>query len=346
MASENEWMRAAQRELKHGDHYQQLDTRFGLERNDDGILRCKGRLQFSELLPETREPVILPKGHQFTVLQIQECHERVLHSGVRGTLAKMRSRFWVPKGRQAVKYVLSRCVICRKMEERSFGRPPAASLPEFRVSIAPPCSKTGVDFAGPLFVKGKGKQMRKVYIALFTCCVTRAVHLELVEDLSTESFKRCLRRFIARRGVPTLMVTDNAKTFKGIDKELCILHGHPLVREELGNRRIQWCFSLERAPWWGGFFERMVGSVKRCLRKVFGNARLSFDELLIVLTEVETTLNSRPLTYDYDTLGEEVLTPTHLIYGRRLTSLPESPEVEDDIGYNKRYRYVNGCNIF
>ena len=90
----------------------------------------------------------------------------------------------------------------------------------------------------------------------------------------------------------------------------------------------------------------MEGSRKRCLRKVLGNARLSFDELLTVLTEVEATLNSRPLTYDYDTLGEEVLTPTHLIYGRRLTSLPESPEVEDDIGYNKRYRYVNGCNIF
>ena len=79
----------------------------------------------------------------------------------------------------------------------------------------------------------------------------------------------------------------------------------------------------------------MVGSVKRCLRKVLGNARLSFDELLTVLTEVEATLNSRPLTYDYDTPGEKVLTPTHLIYGRRLTSLPESPEVEDDIGYTK-----------
>ena len=188
VASENEWVRAAQRELKHGDHYQQLVTRFGLERDDDGILRCKGRLQFSELLPETREPVILPKGHQFTVLQIQECHERVLHSGVRSTLAEMRSRFWVQKGRQAVKYVLNRCVICKKMEGRSFGRPPAASLPEFRVSTAPPFSKTGVDFAGPLFVKGKDKQMRKVYIALFTCCVTRAVHLELYQARFTDRF--------------------------------------------------------------------------------------------------------------------------------------------------------------
>ena len=134
-----------------------------------------------------------------------------------------------------MKYVLNRCVVCKKMEGRSFGRPPTANLPE-------------LDFAGPLFVKGKDGQMTKVYIAFFTCCITRAVHLELVEDLSTETFKRCLRRFIARRGVPTLMVSDNAKTFKSIDNELRILYGHPFVREELENRRIQWRFNLERAP--------------------------------------------------------------------------------------------------
>ena len=97
-------------------------------------------------------------------------------------------------------------------------------------------------------MKGKDEQMSKVYIALFTCCVTRAVHLELVVDLSIDTFKRCLRRFIARRGVPTLMVSDNTKTFKGIDKELRVLYSHPLVREEVENRRIQWRFNLERAP--------------------------------------------------------------------------------------------------
>ena len=103
-------------------------------------------------------------------------------------------------------------------------------------------------------MKGKDEQMSKVYIALFTCCVTRAVHLDLVEDLSIETLKRYLRRFIARRGVPTLMEADNAKTFQGIDKELRVLYGHPLVREEMENRRIQWRFNLERAPWWAGFF--------------------------------------------------------------------------------------------
>ena len=95
-----------------------------------------------------------------------------------------------------------------------------------------------------------------------------------------ETFKRCLRRFIARRGIPALIVSDNAKTFKGTEKQLRTLFRHPQVREEMQNHRIEWRFNLERAPWWGGFFERMVGCVKRCLKKVLGNARLTYDELL------------------------------------------------------------------
>ncbi len=341
VASESDWVKAAQRELKKRDDYQQLVKKFGLQRDQEGIVRCKGRLEYSELHPDAKEPIILPKDHQFTVLQIKECHARVLHSGVRSTLAELRSRFWVLKGRQAVKNVLNRCVVCKKMEGRPFSSPSAASLPDFRVNAAPPFSKTGVDFAGPLFVKGKSGEMRKVHIALFTCCVTRAVHLELVEDLSVETFKWCLRKFIARKGVPQLIVSDNAKTFKGVERELRVLFSHPQVKEEMQDRRIQWRFNVERAPWWGGFFERMIGSVKRCLRKVLGNARLSFAELSTVLSEVEATLNSRPLTYDYDNPSEEVLTPAHLIFGRRLTTLPESREVEEDIGCKRRYRYVN-----
>ena len=312
MASENEWVKAAQQKLKQGDNYPQLVKKFGLQKDQDGIVRCKGRLEYSELRPDARDPIILPKEHPLTLLQVRECHTRVLHSGVRSTLAELRTRFWVPKGRQVVKYVLNRCVVCKKMEGKSFSPPPTASLPDFRVNKAPPFSKTGVDFAGPLFVKDKSNEMRKVYVALFTCCVTRAVHLELVEDLSVETFKRCLRRFIARRGVPTLIVSDNAKTFKGIEKELRLLFNHPQVKDEMQNRRIQWCFNLEQAPSWGGFFERLIGSVKRCLRKVLGNARLSFDELLTVMSEVKAALNSRPLTYDYNIPGEELLTPAHV----------------------------------
>ena len=91
----------------------------------------------------------------------------------------------------------------------------------------------------------------------------------------------------------------------------------------LGNKHIQWKFNLERSPWWGGNFERMVGQVKRYLRKLLGNARLALEELYTVLTEVENTPNSRPLTYDYDEPGVEMLTPSHLIFGRRLSALAE-----------------------
>ena len=147
-----------------------------------------------------------------------------------------------------MKRVISRCVLCKKIEGRPSTQPPTASLPEFRVRPAPPFSKVGVDFVGPLFVKGKGAQMRKSYFALFTCCVTRAVHLELVEDMSVETFKRCLWRFIARRGLPALIVSDNAKTLKGTEKQLRTLFRHPQVREEMQNHRIEWRFNLERAP--------------------------------------------------------------------------------------------------
>ena len=196
--SEDLWIRAAQRELRKGGSYQQLASKFGLHEHQKSVIRCKGRLEHSEMVHEAKEPIILPKEHRLTVLQTQECHDRVLHNSVRRTLAKLRSRFWVPKERQVVKRVISRCVPCKKIEGKSFTQPPTASLSEFRVRPASPSAKVGVDFAGPFFVKGKASQMRKVYFALFNCCVTRSVHLELVEDLSVETFKQCLRRFLLK----------------------------------------------------------------------------------------------------------------------------------------------------
>ena len=173
----------------------------------------------------------------------------------------------------------------------------------------------GIDFAGPLYAKNGPGDMKKVYIALFSCCLFMlpfhaAVHLELVDEMSAESFKRCLRKFTARRGMPSLIVSDNAKTFQATEKDLNKLFNHPEIKSYFNNAKIEWKFNLERARWWGGFFERMVGCVKQCLRKTLGKARLKQDELATVLVEVECTLNSRPLTYEYDEVGEEVLTPS------------------------------------
>ena len=104
---------------------------------------------------------------------------------------------------------------------------------------------------------------------------------------------------------------------------------------------------MERAPWWGGFFERLIGTTKCCLRKVLGNTKLDADQMLTVLMELEATLNSRPLTYDYDELGAEMLTPSHLIYGRRLSSLPDvrNDDEESETGLLRRFRYLARLRI-
>jgi len=204
--AEIDWIKAAQRELKCQENYKQLSNKFGLTEDSKGVIRCKGWLEYADLPAEAKEPIILPKDHYLTCLEIQRCHKKVLHCGVKSTPAELHTKFWVPKGRQVVKKILSQCVTCKKWEGTAFTQPATASLPEFRVNPAPPFSKVGVDFAGPMYVKGQGKQLKKVYVCLFSCCVTRALYLDLVEDLSTPTFLRFLRKFTARKGTPTLIV--------------------------------------------------------------------------------------------------------------------------------------------
>lgn len=165
------------------------------------------------------------------------------------------------------------------------------------------------------------------------------------------TFLRCFRRFIARRGVPELVILDNAKTFKVASKELKLLYQHQVVQAFLNEKRITWRFNLEKAPWWGGFCERMVKGVKRCLRKTLGNARLSYDKLLTAVIEVEGTLNVRPLTYVYEEGdSEEPSTPSHLMHRRRLTLLPPYPlrrDEEEEVsvkGLNKHLKYLS-CKL-
>ncbi|XP_065175245.1 uncharacterized protein LOC135805168 [Sycon ciliatum] len=117
-----------------------------------------------------------------------------------------------------------------------------------------------------------------------------------------------MRRFTARRGVPAYIVFDNAQTFKAASRYLT----------RIGQQTIQWSFNLPRAPWWGGVFERLIRSVKRCLRKVVGGAKLSRDELSTIVTEAEMVINARPLGYVGMTRDDmdAPITPSHLLHGR------------------------------
>ena len=170
----------------------------------------------------------------------------------------------------------------------------------------------------------------KVWICLFTCCITRAVHLELVLDMSALTFIRCLKRFIARRGLPLKFVSDNGKAFKVAAKTLSEMVKQPEFTKYLEGVGVEWTFNLEKAPWWGGIFERLIQSVKRSLRKTIGQAKFTYDELNTVLIEIEAILNSRPLTYVTSEDLEEPLTPSHLLIGRRILSLPDDLNYIDD----------------
>ena len=245
-----------------------------------------------------------------------KAHRRVLHNGVRETLAELRSKFWIIKGKNFVKSVIHHCRLCRR-HEKPYSAPPPPPLPTFRVEEAPPFSFTGVDFAGPLYVRSNG-EVRKVWICLYTCCVVRAIHLDLVPDLSTRAFLRSFRRFTARRGLPCKMLSDNGKTFQAAAKAI---------------KDVKWIVNVPKAPWWGGVFERMVRSIKRCLKKIIGKAKFTPDELLMAITEVEMVINSRPLSYVSASDVEEPLTPSHLIVGH---DFEMSPDV-----LTRRARYLN-----
>ena len=171
----------------------QWKRQFTLFQDDDKVWRCGGRLQNSNIPFATQHPILLHKYHFLTTLLVKRAHERVAQGGLKATLTELRSQYWVVKGRSAIKRILSNCRVCRRHEGKSYTAPPPPPLPPFRVQESPPFAHTGLDFAGPLFVKSMDQNSNKVWVCLYTCCVTRAVHLDLVTDLSTPTFIRSFK---------------------------------------------------------------------------------------------------------------------------------------------------------
>lgn len=270
----------------------------GLLIDQDNIVRCEGRINRSTLPEPAKQPILLPSKHRFTELVIREKHEAVHHDGTKETINCIREKYWILRGREAVKQIVTKCVTCKKLQGKPFPTPKEPPLPSSRVSEEPPITNTGVDFTGPLFTSDNGS--RKVYICLFTCVSTRGVHLELVDSLSVPAFLQAFRCFTARRGLPAQLLSDNAKTFKSAAKDVRSVECSPEVQRYLATKGVVWDFIVEKAPWHGGFWEGMIQSTKRCLRKSLGRTSMNFDSLRTLLAEIEATINNRRLTYIYD----------------------------------------------
>lgn len=149
-----------------------LQKQLGLYIDDDGLLRCKGRIDQANISESARRPVLLPKNERFTHLLIERIHKQSLHSGVSQSLSQVRYKYWIPHGRATVRSVLRNCLVCRRHEGGPYRMPAMSPLPKTRVTEASPFSRTGLDYLGLLFIKTCEGQ-KKVWVCLFTCLVTR-----------------------------------------------------------------------------------------------------------------------------------------------------------------------------
>ncbi|XP_039447331.1 uncharacterized protein LOC120426603 [Culex pipiens pallens] len=282
--------------------------------DEQKVMRVDGRLERATMVPfEVRFPVILPKGHPVTTKLLEHYHQKMGHAYFETAINELRQRFFIPNLRAELKRVMTACVKC-KVEKSVPAIPRMAPLPVQRVTPHQRAfSYTGVDYFGPIAVT-VGRRSEKRWVSLFTCLTTRAIHLEVVHSLTTQSCVMAIRRFACRRGMPIEFFSDNGTNFQGASKEIVRVDAE--CREEFTDARTSWNFNPPSAPHMGGAWERLVRSVKEALKAFDDGSKLTDEVLLTSLAEAEDLINTRPLTYLSTEAGStEALTPNHFLRG-------------------------------
>ncbi|XP_041970752.1 uncharacterized protein LOC121727140 [Aricia agestis] len=282
----------------------------------DNLLRADTRIKLALTATEdVKAPIILDGRSHIVRLLIMELHVKMGHGFDETVLNELRQRYRIINARKTIKSVSSSCAGCRRFKGRPV-LPPTGDLPLERLNHhTRPFTFTGLDYFGP-FAVAVGRRQEKRYVALFTCLVTRAIHLEVVTTLSADAAITSLRRFIARRGSPKQILSDNGTNFVGASKEMRKLHGGPVI-DFATNGRIRWRFIPPAAPFMGGAWERLVRTVKNALKTTLKNRSLpKEDTFRTLLLEAEAIVNSRPLTYvPTATDAPEAITPFHFLIG-------------------------------
>jgi len=233
-----------------------------------------------------------------------------------------------------VKTVIHQCLTCYKFKAQATQQL-MGELPPSRVQPSRPFLTTGVDYAGPIQLRlgtTRSKIITKSYIAIFICFATKAVHIEVVTILTTEAFLAALRHFIARRGKPKTIYSDNGTNFQGASNQLHeiykMLHSSSQmarVQDFLANEGCDWKFIPPHGPHIGGLWEAAVKSMKHHLRRTLGSHVATFEELCTLLTETEACLNSRPLrALSSDPFNPSYLSPGYFLIGEPLNQLPSA----------------------
>ena len=311
--------------------------------DDAGVLRMRGRLQGAEYLSDqAKHPVILPRHSRLTELVIREQHEADHHvAGTAHTMAALMQRYWIVAIREAIREYERSCVACQRRKAQP-SEQVMAPLPKIRLKEPfHAFSRVAVDFAGPFeTVQGRGQRRAKRYLCLFTCCLCRAVHLEMATGLDTSSFMNCFQRMCNRRGVPSEVLSDNGSNFIGAQRELDEIFSDEAqaeIQSKTSMKRIKWHFIPAGTPHFGGVHESMVKSAKRAIYAILKQADVKDEELETAFTSTEALLNSRPIVPpSADSRDDLPLTPHHFLVGHteRYHLVSESSCLQ------KRWKYV------
>ena len=234
--AEQLWIRFIQETTPSKNHINKI-------MDNDGIWRINSQIR-------GYSPILLPRTGDFTIRVIEDYHQRTLHGGMQATMCGIREKFWIPKLRIAVKGIIYNCNLCNRYRKGPLKPPATGSLLRFCSELGELFQTTGIGFAGPLIYKD-GDQEMKGYIVIFPCAATRAVHLKLFRSMLTEELKYTLKEFIARRGTPKTIISDNAKTFKAASNWLKTIVHDGDFSNFLNIHRIEWKFNMSRVSWWG-----------------------------------------------------------------------------------------------
>ncbi|GFX02317.1 integrase catalytic domain-containing protein [Trichonephila clavipes] len=304
--------------------------------DSDVLLRVGGRLSNSDLPYVNKHPAILPGNHNLTVQIIVHFHRKNLHTGASSLLHYVREKLWPLNGRSLCRKVVHECLVCFKSQPLVTSQL-MGNLPRDRVVPDYPFNCSGVDFCGPFMIRYKNQRkgiLHKIYICVFVCFVSKAIHIEIVSDLTSDAFIATLKRFFNRRGKCAKLYSDNGKTFVGANKELkrflkLIEDSDDNLAGFLSAEGIEWKFIPPRAPSFGGLWEASVKSIKYHLRRVVSGSNLTYEEFLTVCIQIKGILNSRPLCPLSSNSGDlNALTPAHLLIGRSMTSVVEPNLIE------------------
>lgn len=307
-----------------------------------GLIRVGGRLRRrSETDLDLIHPILLAPQHPVTRLIIKDYDERLHHPGPERVFAEIRRTYWVLRGREAVRRHQRYCVECRRWKGQP-EVPRMADLPLARQQLFKPAFfSTGMDCFGPYTIK-IGRRNEKRWGILFKCLTTRAVYIDHLASIDSDSFLMALRRFISRRGKPYELLSDQGTNFKGGERELkesfAALHSE--LQCNLAAQQINFVFNPPGAPHFGGCWEREIRSIKTALRVTIGAQTVTEEVLRTVLTEIEGILNSKSLGYTSSDISDiDPITPNCFLIGRRDASLPQVVYQESDVLSRRRWRH-------